>query len=606
MGNKQVAVATARPARRDGLKKKKIISAWRVVRLASLATIWGAVAIVLVVVYEATQLPDISQIDYRERNIGLRLMTKNRLEFASFGDLYMEPVEFKEIPEALISALLATEDRRFHSHFGIDLISIARAIVINVKDGTIKQGGSTLTQQLAKNLFLTFDRSFERKVQELLLSFWLETSFTKEQILTLYLNRVYFGAGTYGIQSAANHYFGKPVSALKLYDAALLVGLLKAPSRYNPIINPELSKKRTRQVLENMVSAGKLSSTDAKSAYRDRSIIRVKKIVSRGHRYFADWVRERSVAYVPNFPGDRKISTTIDMVLQRKAEDAIQNGLKLGKSRKVEQAAMVVLDKTGAVLAMVGGKNHAHSQFNRATQALRQPGSAFKPIVFLAALLSGFEPGTMIPDSPLKIGDWAPRNFDGKFRNLVSLKEALAMSYNVASVRLSTKVGRAKIIKIAHRMGIVSKLDDEPSLALGTSEVSLLQITAGYAAIANGGHPVEPYGVTEITSRGEKVIYKRRSQLGPRIASNKEIAAMNEMMEEVILAGTGKQADIGRQAAGKTGTSQGHRDAWFIGYAGELVAGVWVGRDDASSMIGVTGGGLPAAIWSQFMQEALK
>ena len=591
--NKRETAGTMKSLVGDDLKKSKIISAWRLVRLAALATIWGAVAIVLVVAYEATQLPDISKLDYRERSIGLRLMTRDRLEFASFGDLYMKPVKFEEIPKALISALLATEDRRFYSHFGIDLISIARAIVINIKDGTIKQGGSTLTQQLAKNLFLTFDRSFERKVQELLLSFWLETSFTKDQILTLYLNRVYFGAGTFGIQSAAHHYFDKPVSALKLHDVALLVGLLKAPSRYNPIINPELSNKRTQQVLENMVSAGKLSSTGAKSAYGDRSIVRERKIAGSGHRYFADWVRERAVAYVPHFPGDRKISTTLNITLQRKAEEAVLDGLRLGKRRKAEQAAMVVLDKTGAVLAMVGGKNHAHSQFNRATQALRQPGSAFKPIVFLAALVSSLEPGTMISDTPLKIGDWAPRNFDGKFRTLVSLKEALAMSYNVASVRLSEKVGRTKIIKIAHRMGIVSTLDDEPSLALGTSEVSLLQLTAAYAAISNGGYPVEPHGVTKVTASDGKVIYKRRPQLGPRIASHGEISEMNEMMEAVILAGTGKKADIGRQAAGKTGTSQGHRDAWFIGYADGLVAGVWVGRDDAGSMIGITGGGLP-------------
>jgi penicillin-binding protein 1A len=579
---------------------------WSVIRFFCLVLIWGIVIISVVLAYEATQLPNISKLENQERSFGVRLLASNGEEFASFGDLYRKPALFEDLPSTLVNALVATEDRRFHSHFGIDPISIIRAALINLRDGSIRQGGSTITQQLAKNLFLTSKRNLERKIQELLLAFWLEASFSKNQILTLYLNRVYFGSGSYGIQSASHHYFNKPVEFLELYDTALLVGLLKAPSRYNPIANPVLADKRTTQVLINMVNAGFLDKDLAKQASKKRSNIAKANIRSSGHRYFADWVRARSSAYAAYLSKDQKVYTTFRSDLQNKAEAAISKGLQLGKKKGVLQAAMVVLDKKGAVLAMVGGKSYSASQFNRATQAHRQPGSAFKPIIYLAALNRGYKPATLIADSPLTIGAWSPQNFDGKYRKTVSLREALTLSLNVASVRLSENIGRSSTISLARKLGITSKIEDKPSLALGTSEVTLLELTAAYVAFSNGGYPIEPYGIKKVVTANDDVIYKTHQNRLTPVAKSETIKSIDEMLVDVIRRGTGKKASFSRVAAGKTGTSQSYKDAWFIGYSGPFIVGIWLGRDDAAPMDGVTGGGLPAKIWSNFMRMSLK
>lgn len=574
-------------------------------RFGLLACIWGGVALGALLAYEATKLPDISDIGSMTRRGGVRLVSADGSEFASYGALHGRPVDAARLPPALIDALLATEDRRFRDHFGVDPISILRAMVVNIRAGSIRQGGSTITQQLAKNLFLAPDRSLERKIQELLLAFWLEASFSKSEILTIYFNRVYFGSGAYGVDAAARRYFGKPVERLGLYESALLAGLLKAPSRYNPVANPTLSAKRTRQVLLNMVDAGLLDQTQADAAASVPPTLGPAGI-SRGHRYFADWARDRAAGYAGPMRADRVLHTTLDLRLQRQAEAAVRSGLAAGAARDAAQAAMVVLAPNGAVLAMVGGRDHGASQFNRATQALRQPGSAFKPLVYLSALSSGYRPDSIIEDTPIDIGGWSPRNFDGKYHGPVTLRRAMAKSLNAATVRLSEAIGRAGTIRLARQLGITAKLNDEPSLALGTGEVTLLQLTAAYASLANGGYPVEPHGVTAISRREGTAVYQYRAVRRPPVASAEVLAALNDMLREVIRSGTGKRAVIGRAAAGKTGTSQDYRDAWFIGYAGDLIAGVWVGRDDARPMQGVTGGGLPAKIWARFMREALR
>ncbi len=574
------------------------------IRLVFLLIIWGTGAAGILLVYETTQLPDISKIDLKPRSAGIRLIASNGVEFASFGDLYKKPISFEKIPRNVIHALLATEDRRFYDHFGLDPISIIRAMAVNLRTGSIKQGGSTLTQQLAKNLFLNPRRSFRRKVQELLLAFWLELSFKKDQILTIYLNRVYFGSGTYGLQAASHHYFNKSVEFLTLYDSALLVGLLKAPSRYNPIANPGLAQKRTSQVLVNMVNAEFLTQIEADLAFDSKSTIARAVVRGSGHRYFADWVRDRAVAYSGYIAKDRKVYTTFNPKLQQQAEKSIAAGLRRGSKKGVQQAAMVVLDKKGAVLAMVGGKSYTNSQFNRATQALRQPGSALKPLVYLAALNEGYTPSSIILDTPLTIGSWSPKNFDGRFRKNVTLSEALVMSLNVPTVRLSESIGRQHSIDLARKLGITSELKNEPSLALGANEVTLLELTSAYVAFSNGGHPISPYGIENVTVPGEGIIYKNQVTNQPSVAKAEKIEMIHELLSDVIRSGTGKRAFIENDAAGKTGTSQDYRDAWFIGYSGNLIAGIWLGRDDSKSMAKVTGGGLPAEIWSNFMQKA--
>ena len=593
----------ARRATRGGWWKRPLKA---VLRLGILAGIWITGGLMVLLAYEATQLPDISNIASMTRPGGVRLISADGREFASHGAQHGRPIDAGDLPKDLIDALLATEDRRFNSHFGVDPISIARAMVVNLRAGSIRQGGSTLTQQLAKNLFLSPDRSLERKLQELLLAFWLEASFSKQQILTVYLNRVYFGAGAYGVDAAARKYFGKPAEKLELYESALLAGLLKAPTRYNPVANPKLSAKRTRQVLLNMVDAELLSQSRADAASAMPPAIRGTATVSRGHRYFADWVLDRAADYTGPLNDDRDVRTTMDRRLQGLAEAAVKTEFAALKGSARTEAAVVVMGHDGAVLAMVGGRNHAASQFNRATQALRQPGSAFKPFVYLAALASGYTPDSVIDDAPLEISGWKPRNFDGRFRGPVTLREALAASLNVATVRLSETVGRRGTIRLARQLGMTAALRDRPSLALGAGEVTVLELTGAYAALANGGTPVEPFGITEVRTARSGTAYRHRRASLPPVADVVAVAALDDMLKEVIRNGTGKRARIELSAAGKTGTSQDHRDAWFVGYAGDLVVGVWVGRDDARPMKEVTGGGLPAQIWARFMRGAFE
>jgi penicillin-binding protein 1A len=603
------ASGTRRP-RATGKHRRPLGKAlWRrslkaVLRFGILAGIWVTAGLAILLAYEATQLPDISNLASMTRPGGVRMVSSDGREFASYGAQHGRPVQASRLPPALINALLATEDRRFHDHFGIDPISIARAMVVNLRAGRVRQGGSTLTQQLAKNLFLGPDRSLERKIRELLLAFWLEASFSKQQILTIYLNRVYFGAGAYGVDAAARKYFGKPAEKIGLYESALLAGLLKAPTRYNPVANPKRSAKRTRQVLLNMVDAELLSQAAADAATSRKAALRGTATVSKGHRYFADWALGRAGNYTGPLNDDRVVHTTLDRRLQGLAEDAVAKELADAGAGKALEAAVVVMGLDGAVLAMVGGRNHAASQFNRATQALRQPGSAFKPFVYLAALSAGFTPETIIEDAPLEISGWKPRNFDGRFRGSVTLRQALAASLNVATVRLSETIGRPGTIRLARRLGMTATLRNKPSLALGAGEVTVLELTAAYAALANGGTPLEPFGITSISTPVSGTAYRHRRNALPPIASPEVVQALDGMLKEVVRSGTGKGAAIGRPVAGKTGTSQDHRDAWFVGYTGDLIAGVWVGRDDAKPMKGVTGGGLPAKIWARFMRGA--
>ncbi len=601
----QKSAGTKRKGQASTPKRRSVIA--RAVSFLAVAAIWMGVVAAGGAAWFAYGLPDVSNLNNQVRAGAVRLVASDGRLFASAGALHGEPVRPDALPNHVVDALIATEDRRFHYHFGLDPISLARAVVVNIRAGGYRQGGSTITQQLAKNVFLTADRSLERKIRELLLSFWLEWRFTKEELLAIYLNRVYFGAGAYGIDAAARKYFAVPADGLDLKQSAMLVGLLKAPSRYSPIVDAKRALGRTRQVLLNMVDAGYL---DAATADRlGTTPIRVEGAagLGAGNRYFGDWVQERAAGLAGPMRGDREIATTLDLDLQAMAEGAIARGLQRGGSAGASQAAMVVLDLDGAVLAMVGGKRYATSQFNRATQARRQPSSSFKPVVYAAALEAGWQPFDSISDSPITIDGWSPRNFDGLDRGQLSLVEALSRSRNTTAVRLSETIGRKRVIDLARRLGFASRLPSEPSIALGVAETTVLEMAGLYATLANGGYLVFPYGVEAITD-GDAQPYQARGgpedALGPRAVSEEVAAGITFMMQEAMATGTGRKARLERPAAGKTGTSQGNRDAWFAGFTGDLVAVVWVGRDDAKGMKDVMGGGLPAEIWADFMKAA--
>ncbi len=540
------------------------------------------------------------------RRPNIKVVDSGSWEIANFGDIYGPAIDLRKLPPHVPGAVIAVEDRRFYDHAGVDPRALARAMWVNLQAGAVAQGGSTITQQVAKNLFLTPDRTLPRKIKEALLALKLEQRFSKDEILALYLNRVYFGAGTYGLEAAAQRYFGRPAKDLTVYQAAMLAGLLKAPSRYNPVRDPDLAKTRTEVVLSTMVDTGVLTPEQGAAALKNASRT-LKGVINPTvyGRHFADWVVGQAEAYVGSIDRDLVIHTTLDGRLQTRAEKILETHLeKSGAKLKVEQGAVVVLKADGAVRAMVGGKDYDDSQFNRATQALRQPGSAFKPFVYVAAIEAGYRPDDMVTDAPIKIGKWRPQNFTNTYEGPVTVERALFKSLNTAAVRLAQFVGPKAIVDTAHRLGISENLKPELSLALGSNEVTLLELAGAYTPFANGGFGVTPYAITMITDGDGKIIYKRGGGGFGRVMEPGTVATMNHMMGQVLTQGTGTAAAFGFPAAGKTGTSSDFRDAWMMGFTTEYVAGVWVGNDAGSGMKAVTGGGLPALIWREVMTEA--
>lgn len=537
------------------------------------------------------------------RQPSLILLATDGSVIDTVGGSYGEAVSVDELPPHLPLAVLAVEDRRFYEHFGLDLIGLARAVVANLRAGRVVQGGSTITQQLAKNLFLTPERTVKRKVQEFLLALWLEQRFSKEQILSLYLNRVYLGAGAYGVDAAARHYFGKSAQKVTVYEAALLAGLLKAPSRYNPVTNADAAESRAELVLGAMVDAGFLSPSKASLALQQAPGLEIK--ADRAH-YFTDWIFSQIEGYVGASQHDLTVQTTLDARLQRMAEREVA-GLFVGKGAEARaaQAALVALSPEGAVRAMVGGRDYRESQFNRVTQARRQPGSAFKLFVFLAGLENGLRPDREILDAPVRVEMWAPRNYRNRYFGEVTLREGFARSLNSVAVRVSEEAGRQSVVEAARRLGIRSNLEAIPSIALGTSEVTLLELTSAYGVFANQGNAVWPYAIEEIRDRDGGVLFRRSASRAVRVVASRQVEQMNDLLHATVVWGTGKAAALERPTAGKTGTSQDFRDGWFVGFTAELVAGVWIGNDDGTPMAGVTGGSLPATLWRRFMARAL-
>ncbi len=568
--------------------------------------IWGVVAGIFVAGWFYFDLPNIDDALEATRSPTITIISDDGEILASRGDRYGVTRKITDVPESLINAILATEDRRFYRHHGIDFIGLSRAIWTNLMARRIVQGGSTITQQVAKNLFLSPARSFKRKAQELMLAFWLEYKFSKNQILTIYLNRVYLGAGTYGFDAASKVYFGKPVKKISTYQAAMLAGLLKAPSKYNPRANRKLAHDRAVQVLKNMVAAGYLTNTKINVIKKNGALQRIRASNQTGG-YFTDWILNEIKSYVSIGNQDLKVFTTLNAGLQRKAQNIISNSLSLyGQSKRVKNGALLMMEPSGAILAMVGGKSYKGSQFNRVTQARRQPGSVFKPIVYLSGLESGFTPKSIFTDAPIKIDGWNPKNFDMKYRGDVTLKTALSQSINTVAIQVAQKVGLRHINETAKRLGINSQMSRDLSIALGTSELTLMEITSAYASFSNGGFATMPFGILAITSGAGQVLYKRTGSGPGRVISIKQVHDMNYMLSAVLFEGTGRLAKLDIPAAGKTGTSQNFRDAWFLGYTEQLITGVWVGNDNGSPMKSVTGGGLPARIWREAMIYAIR
>jgi len=572
-----------------------------------LACLWSFVAGIAALGYFALTLPDTHELTTATRKPSITVLATDGSLIATYGDLFGEPLRLKDLPRYVPEAVIATEDRRFYSHFGIDPWGLIRAAVANLRAGHVVQGGSTITQQLAKNLFLSPDRTIQRKIQETLLALWLEHKFTKDQILEIYLNRVYLGAGTYGIDAAAHRYFDKSARNLTLYEAAVIAGLLKAPSRFSPVNDKDLAARRAAQVLANMVDAGFITTAQAQTAERQQAQLAKTATVHRGSRYFADWVADQVMSFAGTEGHDLVVTTTLDPSMQAEAEQAIGKTLdEEGDTHDVSQGALIAMSPDGAVRAMVGGADYADSQFNRTTQALRQPGSSFKPIVYLAALEHGMRPDDHFNDARIRIGNWEPRNYANKYRGDVTAADALALSINTVAAQVLERAGIDNVIATARKLGIMTDLTHDASLALGTSEVTLIELTAAYAAFASGGIGTWPYGIVEIRNAHGGVIYRRQGSGPGRVIDANTAGVMNRLLTGVLTYGTGKAARLDRPAAGKTGTTQDSRDALFVGYTADLVCGVWLGNDDDSPMNHVTGGTLPAQTWHNFMAAATR
>ncbi len=584
-------------------KQRRRFGWWRLFKYTLMAGLLGITALGLLITYYASGLPPTDQLFGVKGTPSVKVVDASGATIVARGAGIGDLVPVSEMSPWLPQAVMAIEDRRFYDHFGLDVFSLARAMFANVEAGHVVQGGSTITQQLAKNLFLSPERTFERKMEEALLALWLEVKFTKDEILTLYLNRVYFGAGTYGVEAASRRYFNKSARQVTLKEAAILAGLLKAPSRFSPSTDANAAEERAGVVLNAMVEAGYITQAQRAEADRIQPQVMITR-ASPGADYFADWIMEQVPGFLGGAPeGDIVIETTLDLSMQRAAEQALTQALDAkGAKLNIGQGAFVALGNDGAVKVMIGGRSYADSQFNRAVQARRPPGSAFKPFVFLAALEAGYTPDSTVLDAPIQLKNWTPGNYKEKYEGEVTLTHALAHSLNSAAVRLIVEVGPKKAAAAAKRLGILSPLMAQPALALGTSEVSLLELTSAYAPFANGGNAAIPHGITRITGRGGKVLYERQGSESYQVLSPLYAAEMTFMMRETVLTGTGKRARLAdRDAAGKTGTGQAFRDAWFIGYTRDLVAGVWVGNDDNGSMKDVTGGSVPADVWSAFM-----
>lgn len=553
----------------------------------------------------ARDLPDTSGLQAVERTATITFLDQDGALIARRGSAHGHEVTVDELPAFLIDAVLAVEDRRFYDHPGIDVIGLGRAMVANLRAGRVVQGGSTLTQQLAKNLFLSPERTVRRKVQEMMLAFWLESQFSKDEILELYLNRVYFGGGAYGVEAASLRYFSRPASELGLGEAALLAGLLKAPSRYSPVNDAQRAAARATVVLDLMVQTGRISEAERMSAAEIP--VRVSRgASSQGAQYFIDWAADqvREIAGLDH--GDLVVHTTLDVDAQRAAERAVSGILDDDSlASGAGEGALVSLAYDGAVRAMVGGRSYARSQFNRAVLAQRQPGSAFKPFVYASAFEAGLSPDDRRNDAPVRVGDWEPQNYNGEYRGEMTLREGFTRSSNSIAVQIAEETGRGHVARLARRLGIESPMRVDRSLALGVFEVTPLELASAYAPFANGGVHTGVYGVDRIETANGGLVFTAPARGGELVLDVRTQARMRDLFLTNVRQGTGRRAAVsGLTIGGKTGTTNDFRDAWFAGFDSELVTVVWTGNDDNSPTERATGGGPPARIFQAYLAAA--
>ncbi len=603
--NRKRRKAGRKTSRRSRKNKRGLFGVFRKLAYWSLVLgLWVGIAGAGLVAWYGAKMPSATTWAIPDRPPNVKIVSVNGSLIANRGMTGGEAIGLHRMSPYIPQAVVAIEDRRFYSHFGVDPIGLTRAMLTNLVKQRFVQGGSTLTQQLAKNLFLKPDRTLERKVQEVLLAFWIEHKYSKEQILEMYLNRVYFGSGAYGVEAAARRYFDKPARDVTLAEAALLAGLLKAPSRLSPARDPKAASERAQLVIAAMRDLDMIGDKEMTVAISTPAM-RAAAFWTGSEHYVADRIMEELPALIGDVREDIIVDATVDLTLQKLAENSIRRLIgKEGDKRRVSQGALVSIDGSGAVRAMVGGYDYANSQFDRASEALRQPGSAFKPFVYLAAIERGETPNSVWQDAPVRFGKWKPENYGGKYHGRVTLTEALSKSLNSVAAQLAVKYGPGSVVETANRLGIQSELKSNASIALGTSEVTLLELTAAYVPFANGGYRPPVHFVRRVTTTSGEVLYENRNDGSPRVIRDVTVGMMNSMMEQTILHGTARRADFGWPAAGKTGTSQKSRDAWFVGYTSNLTTGVWFGNDDGTPMKNVTGGLLPAIAWQEFMIAA--
>ncbi|WP_158810086.1 transglycosylase domain-containing protein, partial [Beijerinckia sp. L45] len=587
-------------------KRRRTSLLGMMIRWTLVLGVWVAIAGGGAIAYYAAKLPPIDQLTVPKRPPNIAIMSMEGTLLANRGDTGGAAIRIADLPPYLPKAFVAIEDRRFYSHFGIDPLGILRALVRNVTGHGGMQGGSTLTQQLAKNLFLTQERTASRKVQEAILALWLEHKYNKTQILELYLNRVYFGSGAFGVEAAARRYFGHGAKDVSLQEAAMLAGLMKAPTKLAPNRNPEAAVERAAQVVTAMKEEGFITDGMMKLALA-KPAKAVLPVGAGSANYAADYVVDTLDDTIGAIEDDIVVSTTISQPLQAFGEKALTDELdKKGGKFGVSQGAMVAMDPDGSIRVLIGGRNYAESQYDRAVSAKRQPGSSFKPFVYLAGLERGLTPDTLRDDAPINVHGWQPENYHHDYMGPVTLTKALSLSLNTVAVRIGVEAGPKAVIADAHRLGITSELQPNASIALGTSEVSPLEMVTAYVPFANGGIGVQPHIITKIKTASGKLLYQRKPGNNGRVIDARYVPMMNTMLTETLLTGTARKGAIpGWETAGKTGTSQDWRDAWFVGYTSRLVTGVWLGNDDSSPTKKASGGTLPVEIWSRFMTQAM-
>jgi penicillin-binding protein 1A len=568
-------------------------------RFGLLAALLGLIALGSAIAVAWSTLPNYDLLKKSPNGQMIRLRAVDGTVIVAMGPVFGEWLKYRDIPPVMVSAMVAVEDKRFRSHLGVDPVGIARSVKVRFEKGRFSQGGSTITQQLARNVFLTNNKTFARKFREIILAFAMERKYSKDQILELYLNRVYFGGGAYGIDAASRKFFGHPATDLSLAESAIIAGLVKAPSNYSPTADAKAAIGRAGVVLTAMVDAGAISPGEALRT-KPSEVRLAPEARQNSVRYFTDWAIPQLETLIDETDEPIDVWTTLDLNMQKAGDAAIRANVPKGA-----QGALVALDRDGAIRAMVGGTDYVTSIYNRSTQAVRQPGSAFKLFVYLAALEAGFTTESMMVDEPVDIGGWKPKNSSGRFAGQMNLRTAFAYSVNTIAAKLGAEVGTSAIADMARRLGITTPINSSPSMVLGTSDVRLIDMTRAYAAISAKGVAITPYGIIKVTTDKGRLLYKFKPDLTRVLIPQHVAAGMTDLLQTAVNTGTGKAASIGRPAAGKTGTTSSNKDGWFMGFSSGITTGVWMGRDDARTIAGLQGGRAPAQAFASFMRVAV-